>query len=183
MSCSLTAGHSLDCKDTIGGIHEVFFVAFDTLENGITVTSNEVSDLPDMTLYRYELPKNTGSFTENITSSVENGTVYWEQVLEFTVFELTTAMRVELESLARGRWMVFVRDRNDNMWLMGRYCSAEVTGGSQATGTAKGDLNGYTVTMTAEEKEPAIKVASGLKTTYWFDTVPTGTVTVDPSYT
>ena len=38
---------------------------------------------------------------------------------------------------------------------MGVEFGAEVTGGTVATGTAMGDLSGYTLTLTAQEKLPA----------------------------
>ena len=37
----------------------------------------------------------------------------------------------------------------------------EVTGGSIATGTAFGDLSGYTLTLTGQELEPANFIAGG----------------------
>ena len=39
--------------------------------------------------------------------------------------------------------------------MMGLEYGAEVTGGSIVTGTAMGDLSGYTLTLTAQEKLPA----------------------------
>jgi hypothetical protein len=39
--------------------------------------------------------------------------------------------------------------------MIGRMDGAEVTAASTTTGTAKGDLNGYTITFTAEEKNKA----------------------------
>ena len=39
--------------------------------------------------------------------------------------------------------------------MMGLEYGAEVSGGSIATGAAMGDLSGYTLTFTAQEKIPA----------------------------
>ena len=44
--------------------------------------------------------------------------------------------------------------------MLGKVEGAEVTAMSTATGTAKGALNGYTITFTAEEKNKAYRVES-----------------------
>jgi len=50
---------------------------------------------------------------------------------------------------------VIVQDNNDNYMIMGHTTGAEATGGTFGTGTAKGDLNGYQIQLTAEEAIPA----------------------------
>jgi uncharacterized protein GlcG (DUF336 family) len=62
--------------------------------------------------------------------------------------------------LGKNRLVVFVQDNNDNIWMVGRMDGAEVTAASTATGVAKGDLNGYTVTFTAEEAHKAYRLES-----------------------
>ncbi len=44
--------------------------------------------------------------------------------------------------------------------MVGKVDGAEVTAMSTATGVAKGDLNGYTITFTAEEKNKAYRLVS-----------------------
>jgi hypothetical protein len=46
---------------------------------------------------------------------------------------------------------VFVETFDGNVLLVGREHGAEVTGGTMVTGTAMGDLQGYTLTLTANE--------------------------------
>lgn len=57
--------------------------------------------------------------------------------------------------MAYGRPHVFVEDYNGNVFVMGLEHGAEVTGGTVVTGAAMGDLSGYTLTLTAQEKVPA----------------------------
>jgi hypothetical protein len=57
--------------------------------------------------------------------------------------------------MAKNRLAVFVQDNNDNIFMIGRNDGAEVTAMTTSTGVAKGDLNGYTVTITAEEPNKA----------------------------
>ena len=159
MPCTLSSGRLLQCKDKIGGIKTVFLAKHIDFTTGITTdAAEEIITLPLATIYRYELSQGVGDFTETITSSVENGTVFWEQVVNISLMQLTAADRLELQNVAQTRLALFVLDNNDNIWMIGQYDSAELTAGTAATGTAKGDANGYTLTFTASEKLPARKL-------------------------
>lgn len=161
MACELTAGFLLDCKDTIGGIKAIYLQQHEDFLTGVTVDGNEEIDgLPTKSIYKYTLPKHTGSFTEEVASSVENGTIFYTQTVTATFFKLSAARRKQLELVGKNRLVVFVQDNNDNIWMVGRFDGAEVTAASTATGVAKGDLNGYTITFTAEEKNKAYRLES-----------------------
>ena len=73
---------------------------------------------------------------------------------------LVAADNVEVADLLKNRLCVIVQDNNDNYFVMGHTTGAEATGGTVGTGTAKGDLNGYQIQLTAEEVIPAPFVAS-----------------------
>ena len=163
MACELTAGFALDCKDSIGGIKAIYLQQHEDFLSGVTIdaSSEEVDGLPSgKSIYKYALPKHTGSFTEEVASSVENGTIFYTQTVTATFFKLTAQRRKQLELVGKNRLVVFVQDNNDNIWMVGRFDGAEVTAASTATGVAKGDLNGYTITFTAEEKNKAYRLES-----------------------
>lgn len=160
MPCTLSSGRLLQCKDKIGGIKTVFLGLHSDFITGIAEdATEEIITLPTATIYRYELSQAAGDFIETITSSVENGTVFWNQVVNISLMQLTAADRLELQNVAQSRLAVFVLDNNDNIWMVGQYDSAELTAGTAATGTAKGDANGYTLTFTATEKLPARRLS------------------------
>jgi hypothetical protein len=160
--CELSSGFALDCKEGIGGIKAIFLQQLADFQTGVTVdgSTEEIDGLPTASLYQYTLPKHTGNFTEEVASSVENGTIFYTQTVTATFFKLTAARRKQLELVAKNRLVVFVQDNNDNIWLVGKVDGAEVTAMSTATGTAKGDLNGTTITFTAEEAHKAYRVDS-----------------------
>lgn len=162
MACELTAGFLLDCKDTIGGIKAIYLQQHEDFLTGVTADAGteEIDALPTKTIYKYTLPKHTGSFTEEVASSVENGTIFYTQTVTATFFKLSAARRKQLELVGKNRLVVFVQDNNDNIWMVGRMDGAEVTAASTATGVAKGDLNGYTITLTAEEAHKAYRLES-----------------------
>jgi hypothetical protein len=162
MACELTAGFALDCKDTIGGIKAIYLQQHADFLNGVTAdsTTEEIDALPTASIYKYICPKHTGGFTEEVASSVENGTIFYTQTVTATFFKLSAPRRKQLELLGKNRLVVFVQDNNDNIWMVGRMDGAEVTAASTATGVAKGDLNGYTITLTAEEAHKAYRLES-----------------------
>lgn len=154
-TCSaLTAGRALSCKDAVGGIKKVFFCYHEDL-GAVTEASDIITDLGATTVYKYELPTNTGSFTQTINSSIENGTVFWQQDVNIKLHKLSTADRKEIKLLAQSRLCIFVFDSNNNLILAGQESGAELSAGTQATGVAKGDLNGYDLTFTATSSYPA----------------------------
>ena len=160
MACSITiSGRSFPCKDKIGGIKRVWIKAFDADDWG-SITAGVIAAASAITVYGFELTKNSGSFQQTVTASVENGTVFYSQVLELSMPNLVAADNVEIADLLKNRLCVIVQDNNDNYFLMGHTTGAEATGGTVGTGTAKGDLNGYQIQLTAEEVIPAPFVAS-----------------------
>lgn len=159
MACSLTKGRKEPCKDVVGGLKAVYFTDFGDLGT-VTQTDDEITDLTGtFTAYKYEL-KGGSSFEQAITSSRENGTTFFDQTLNLTLKKLSKEDNKELKLMAYGRPHVAVEDYNGNVFLMGLEHGAEVTGGSIATGTAMGDLSGYTLTLNAQELKPANFIAS-----------------------
>jgi len=157
MACDLTAGRVEPCKDSVGGLKNLYFVNYGDL-GAITydVTNTDVIDAVAGTpnAYKYEI-KGASSFTQNIQSSRDTGTTAFEQVIEVTLKKLTIADHKELKILSYGRPHVIIEDYNGNYFLAGLEHGAEVTGGTIVTGTAMSDLSGYTLTLTAMERVPA----------------------------
>ena len=162
MACDLTLGRIEPCKDVVGGLHAVYFINYaDAPSSDIVydVTNTDVIETINSTpstinAYKYEL-KGNSSFEQTITSSRENGTTVFDQVLNLTLKKQDLTTHKEVKLLAFGRPKVVVEDHNGNFFLMGLDYGADVTGGTIATGAAMGDLSGYTLTLTANEKLPA----------------------------
>ena len=157
MACDLSLGRLEVCKDSVGGLKNVYFVNYGemgaiTYDSTDTDVIDAVAGTPDA--YKYEL-KGASTFTQNINSSRENGTTFFEQVLELTFKKLTVKDHKELKLMAYGRPNVIVEDNNGNFFLAGLEHGCDVTGGTIVTGAAMGDLSGYTLTLTGMEKVPA----------------------------
>tara|TARA_R110000823_G_scaffold268128_1_gene388070 strand:+ start:261 stop:791 length:531 start_codon:yes stop_codon:yes gene_type:complete len=176
MGCDLTAGRLLDCKNSVGGIRSILLMELADYEP--TYTGTVLTQVAAATAWRYDLPKSTGNFSENITISTENGTVFYEDTLTIKLHRLDNAMRDELKLIAQNRMVCFVLDNNDNQWCMGEVLGAELTAGTSATGTSLGDAYGYDLTIMSQEREP-MRNAGTYTATPW-DNV-TG-LAVNPAY-
>ena len=157
MACDLTLGRKEPCKDVVGGLKNVYFVAFGKLGT-VTLTNDEITNLTGdsgaLTAFKYEL-KGNSSFEQTINASRENGTTFFDQTLNLTLKKLTKEDNKELKLLAYGRPHVAVEDYNGNVFMMGLEHGADVNGGTIVTGAAMGDLSGYTLTLNAQETAPA----------------------------
>tara|TARA_R110002020_G_scaffold49786_2_gene141414 strand:- start:9244 stop:9831 length:588 start_codon:yes stop_codon:yes gene_type:complete len=160
MACDITKARPLDCKDQIGGIKMVYFTPWkDTYYGDIEfdATDTELIDglqqtAEDITLFGYGVRQNTGSFTSTITAAPENGTTYFESVLNLSLNKLSIQDQKELRILTYGRVLAFVLDNNDNLFSIGWEFGCDVTGGTMVSGTAKGDMSGYTIDIRAQDK-------------------------------
>ena len=157
MACDLTAGRVEPCKDSVGGLKNLYFVNYGDL-GAITydVTNTDVIDAIAGTpsAYKYEL-KGASTFTQNINSSRENGTTFFEQALELVLPKLTKKDHNTVKLLAYGSPHVIIEDNNGNLFLAGLEYGMDISGGSIATGSAMGDMSGYTLSFTGMEKVPA----------------------------
>jgi hypothetical protein len=163
MSCALTQGYTFDCKDNIGGLKAVWFIGWNDVssltESSGTITA--ITKASGKVFYKYQLVRNTSSFTENIAGSVENGTVVYNQELAIIINKMQVSMRNEILLLAKNNMMAVIEDQNGRYWLAGRYNGLDLLSGSASTGTAQADRNGYTLTFSGGEKEmaPAVQAS------------------------
>ena len=157
MACDINLGRLEPCKDAVGGLKAAYFVNWGEV-TGYTynVTNTDVIDTVTGTpnAYRYEL-KGTNSFDQTITSSRENGTTFFDQSVKLQLKSLDVVTHKQLKLLSYGRPQVIVEDNNGNFFFCGLEHGMEVTGGTIVTGTAMGDLSGYTLELKGMERVPA----------------------------
>mgnify|MGYP001170683554 FL=1 len=154
MACLLTNGRTLGCKNSVGGLKNVYFCDFGTL-GATTIVAGEITAIagtPDF--FKYEI-KGNSSLETTIVSSRENGTTFYTQALNLTLPILDKATQEEIKLLASARPHIAVEDYNGKFYLVGLQNGAEVTGGTIVTGAAMGDLSGFTLTFEGMEKSPA----------------------------
>ena len=167
MACALTSGYTLDCKDNIGVLKSVWFIGYNDVAS-VTEASGVITAITKDAgkgFYKYQLVRNTASFTENIAGSIENGTVVFNQELLIVINKMQTSMRNEMLLLAKNNMMAVVEDQNGRYWLAGRFNGLDLLTGSVSTGLAQADRNGYSFTFSGGEKESAPEVQSSVIST------------------
>lgn len=162
-TCLMSTGRKLACKDAVGGIKAVFFADYGLLGNA-TITNGIVTAFSGATytLYQYDV-KSASNLSQTITSSNDNGTTYYEQAITLVLTKLDALSQVELQKIIVSRPHVFIQDNNGNYLSVGMTRGCD-TNGTIDTGTALGDLNGYSLTITGQEPLMAQFVTSTLVT-------------------
>lgn len=164
MACNLTAGFTLDCKDSVGGVKAIHLIDF--ASTGFTVSGGEVTatTIASGNVYTYEMPKGVGSMTTTTNVSTENGTVFNQTDVVARLRKLATTKRNELKLLAQNRVFCIVQDNNDIYWLVGKEYGCDITAMTSETGTAMGDNYGYNFTLSAIESESPYLVQASVVT-------------------
>ena len=161
MSCSnLTAGFTLDCNDSQGGIEKIFIAngAVQSItETAGLITAITVGGAPlvPADFFQFATPRQTSSLTETQTPSQENGTVTYDQALTMVFNKMEATKRNQLLLMAEATSLVVVaKDNNGKYWSIGIERGAFMTTGSATSGVAYGDRNGYEVVVSGMEKSP-----------------------------
>ena len=168
MACDISSGFSLACRDNTGGIKNIYILS------GSVTTITEASEglISDLSgtgvFYKFELTKNTGDFTETPTVSLENGTVFYDQILNVAFHKLQSSIRNQVKVLAQNPDLKIIIETNNGVespytgrfFYMGNRRGASLSGGAGATGTAFGDANQYALSFQGLEVEPAEEVAT-----------------------
>ncbi len=162
MPCALTSGYSLDCKDSSGGITEVYFIEKANVSS-VATASGVVTGLTKASgkrFWKYELPKETGNFTNNPQVSTENGTLFFEQGLTIVINKLSASVNTELKLLAQNVLIAVVKDNNNKFWMLGKERGVDMAPSESGSGTAFGDRSGYTLNFTGKEPDQLYEVNS-----------------------
>lgn len=168
MSCLITDGFTLDCNDSVGGIDEVYIangpITSITASSGnITAMMSGTASISSASFFKFELPKQTASFTETVNVSQENGTLFYNQDLTLVFNKMEAEKRNQLLLMAKSPNMVVVFKTNEGTYFtVGIKNGAFISAGSAVSGTTYGDRNGYEITISGIETEPSYTVASNL---------------------
>lgn len=164
MACALTQGYSLDCKDSAGGVKNVWIANFSNV-SGVTAANGIITAIAKANngrFWKYEQYRGTSEAFEDITGSPENGTVFYAQTVNIALRKMQASIRNEIKLLAAALTVMVVQDKNDKYWYFGETHGMDLNTGKISTGKALGDKNGYDLTFTGEEPSPAQEVSSSV---------------------
>ena len=172
MSCNLTKGRNITCRDTVGGVKAIYFAQYDQVVTYAEGATTEVGSLVTFELgasddiYKYTLKRGTASCVEQLTGSSEAGTVFYTPSVNIKLHKLTKEDQNQVKLLASNRLVIFlelneiITATGHNVILaLGLENGMELNAGTNATGTAFGDMNGYDWTFDGMERDAMVTVA------------------------
>ena len=180
-TCDITSGFSLGCRDNSGGIKNLYILSgsISSVGDASEGLINSISGSGEF--FKFELFRQTSDFTEAISATPENGTVFYEQTVNAVFFKLQSSTRNQVRVLAKNPDLKVIVETNNGSedgigkyWLLGQENGVQLLSGTGATGTAFGDLNGYSLTFTGQEPEPASEISGSLTGVVSGITVPAG---------
>lgn len=160
--CELTTDLILDCKDSMGGISDVF-IAKRSLLTSITTSGDIVTGFTFSSggFFHYKLRDEAGQFNQETQGEETNGTHFYERTLTIPVDALTSVNRNEMMALAKIYSVAVVLDNNGKYWLLGDGRGLrDAYGSSAGSGQAKADRNGFEMNLVDHEKHLALEVTA-----------------------
>lgn len=167
ISCGkLNSGRPLGCK-TVGGISEVYLTEKENI-SGYTVNASSVITGFTMStnkFYKFDIVKETSNYTDNLANSTTNQSTQYVQSLVLQLFKGDTSTRNIIKTLASNLLCALIKRNDGSYVVLGLTQGLELTTSNYGTGTAIADKNGYELTFTSNETEPAFEVSSTLIST------------------
>lgn len=155
MSCAITSGYTIDCRDAVGGIDAVFFIEYDGVSS-MTDASGVVTAITKATgkrFWKFEVPtRSTANATSNPVGSTENGTLFFEQAITFPVNKRDATTRNIVTELAKNRVIAVTKDKDGSYRMYFKDYGGYLGQSTGQTGAAAGDANGYVLNFEGQEK-------------------------------
>lgn len=105
----------------------------------------------------FQFRKNSSSMDTEMTVN-DNGSHYYTNSVNCTFAKIENSKRLSLESVASGECSMIIIDSNNQTWLIGAENPVSLSTLTGSTGTAIGDSNQYSVTLSAEERTMPILI-------------------------
>lgn len=159
LDCDVTYnGIERDCEGSVGGLKALWFIN----RNSITdITFNEAlaCEVSAMTLAegtsfaKFGIQPLSSSFTTTVNVDLPSGTEEYETAIVAVFKRMTAEKNCELQKFSAGNAAAIAKDANNRYWLIGvdtnedDYAIELGDGSTASTGTARTDMNGYTLNL------------------------------------
>lgn len=174
MSCTslLTQGFTLDCADGIGGISEILIANTENV-TAFTESAGEVTAITQVAstnFYLYKLDDEV-AMIDTVETKSENGTIFFESNVSFTMRTLSKEKSTELKLMAVAPNLIVIAKLNDGRYVVvgldkitGTGSGVRKFGGTNnaTSGKAFGDFNGYAINLNCKERHYPYFVATSV---------------------
>lgn len=144
----------------MGGILEAYFANKEDVKE-VTIAEEQVSAITmedGKKFTKFQFARNTGSMSSTYTKDPTTGVNYVTTELNLVFNRMETTKRVAIAALAQNDLVAIVKDANNKYWYLGFNEPVTATTGDGVTGTARGDRNGYSVTLQDNSHEMPYEV-------------------------
>jgi hypothetical protein len=158
MACPITSGKPLACRDSKGGVNQVWLIEHSKVSlntvSGSLITSASITPSSDkFLLFEQEIEK--ANFTNTIQVNRGNYSVYSEQSLTLYIYKGDADTMGLIKSIAANKLMATVKDNNGVYYTLGAVNGLTLDPSTFNTGTAFADMNGYELKFMGKEPEMA----------------------------
>lgn len=156
MVSTITSGYNRKCKDSQGGVNEIYLFPYVNYSRSQIITNgNILVTFPDTTIYKFY---SNGSPNANETQETDAGGKYFNQSLPL---ELQGANdNNNLSKLINKDYRLIFRDRNGLYRIFGLYNGLEANGINYATGSNKSDFNGCKIAFDGKEEKQSFFITN-----------------------
>lgn len=156
MPCAIVSNYALDCKDTVGGIKNLYITELANVSAYVENASGIVSAITKATgskFYKYELePRGANNTSVAIQSDPAIGTVAYEQTITANFLKMQQLTSAKLALLIQNRCVIVVEMKSGQCFIFGKENGMQVSGGTATSGANMNEFNGYTLTFMGQEK-------------------------------
>jgi hypothetical protein len=115
MSCALTTGYTLGCRDSVGGIKAIYvqnWISTGSCNANLSGAVTGFTGYNASGFFEYDLTKATSSMTETLNASMENGTIFYTPEVTFTINKMQVAVRQQ--------WLPFLFLPHEDLYRLQR---------------------------------------------------------------
>tara|TARA_R100000654_G_scaffold1268_2_gene4617 strand:- start:2857 stop:3435 length:579 start_codon:yes stop_codon:yes gene_type:complete len=173
MACDISKGRLEACKESVGGIKNLYIANYSSamyagMADSASVAptaaafNGQVDTLTaGVDVYKFEVRGDNNTFEETNENSRDNGTSFFMQSGSFVIKAQNAETMMQLKLLSYGRPHIIIEDFNGKFRIAGAQNGVEVSVNT-STGGAMGDLYGYTISFEGKEVLPALFVLNTL---------------------
>lgn len=145
---------SAGIKYVLVGKYQDITVTQDASANASFKAGDGSTALAAGTFKKYNMLKQTSSWTDAGTSNPQAGTIVYAPTVTLVFGRNEALKRQELAVMGKNELVVVAVDQNDYAAVLGGVNGLDLTSGTMQSGTALGDLSGLTITLTGSEPLP-----------------------------
>jgi hypothetical protein len=149
-TCDIAAGRAKACKESISGVRNIYLSNF--VEDPFTILAGEATAMNVLLIdaFKYELTGDGQVLDENMVGDRNNGTRVNTQTITGILQKIDAATSAELNLVTAATPIAVIETRDGNYHAVGITDGIDFTIVAN-TGSAKADLNGYTLTGISTE--------------------------------